>query len=1353
MLLALLQWLRASLSCLWPTGRSDAITTEASIMTEAEYLEKVQRQNLVLSKLSTLEQIMDPIVASSFYNTTYSPIYRLPDEVVMNILQQLAKGEDKLSLFSFFHLRQVSRRFRRLVNDGEFQKHPFSSFNHCKSCDHGTMVAHARRDRDIPSTHCFEHSVSQAQASGLSSYHRKDNLCIECQKMFHLRKKSNQSTLCKFARGHRNDWLVCSDCLMYHPTSAFSLKEQKKKSDRRICIGKEGYIRLCQHVVISWQDIKPLIQSLKQGGDLIKIKVCQDASHTHNCKQANSWPTASLGLSIWTGTYLKLEWQTHTGPMPGQKGGSKQYSARDLRIVTRAIRCKGAEYLCPEQAAGHLPEMECFAFSKGCDCLAFDERLSSRLQPVDLLFFRLSLYLDIHASAVTDIINTASAPGCAFLLSLSGHRFHRNVGCFPSSSTVTVVSSLEALALTLLPLAPCRVSSLYCLCSILSVPYTANLFLFQTGNMLRAIATILVLMTLCVVAQNLDSGDDNDQARVHIDGLGEIAKAIRELEHVIFSSVNDTKRLVAIFEEVAPLFSYLGYLLENLAYILQKLGYVLERFLEVLEKLNVLLTSLTSFSKSLVPEIHMMKKYLAPAFQKFTLISWAVGLSISFGFPARLFAVFGYFRDWADEVHDNSPQTANWCVKTMRLISRALDPISLTRQERKENAIKNQEADNNVNTADSQYLRERARYLETQLADNVMENTNLKGQLQRLQENEIDHGNLRRERDTLQADPDSALESLQVYIDNAGPVSNISPASTGQEIPVIGSDFTRMSDLLIPSIMLRLSFVLVVFSRRLVQAIPGTNIQKTNAEGLAWQPCDLPLPESIKNSSKTPLDCATLQVPLDYTNPKSDKKLDLQLIKVSATEKPVKGSVIFNPGGPGGSGIEEIASNGQTYIDALGGHFDVIGFDARGTGRTMPYLCDLGNGTSDSAGLSRRNNPYAAVPQTDVYSLLEDQVWENSGRYAKACYESNKENSTFYGTAFVARDLLAITDALNEDGLLRFWGRSYSTILGQTFAAMFPDRVGRMLLDSVVVPDDYYTGGWLSATRDTEATLLHFFEECVDAGVELCPLANFTGPDTTAKGLMDATVEVWEELIDDPIMVSKDIGASPWFTTGKLTVYQQSKAAMLSALFYPKSFGGATFIVDLLLNRNFTLFTDPQPPLPPPEEEPWNIGEAYNFHGIACADSTWRSDSPEEMYSLLQAQSAQGSWSDAFSAKVWVCARWPVEAAERYEGPWTGLNTSFPIMLANSRWDPITPLSGAWDAASRWKGSRLLVHEGHGHGIMNHPSNCTIKAVREYFEDGTLPKLGTVCKPNKPAFEQLLEDLEYGKVAGSSEEP
>lgn len=113
--------------------------------------------------------------------------------------------------------------------------------------------------------------------------------------------------------------------------------------------------------------------------------------------------------------------------------------------------------------------------------------------------------------------------------------------------------------------------------------------------------------------------------------------------------------------------------------------------------------------------------------------------------------------------------------------------------------------------------------------------------------------------------------------------------------------------------MLHSSTALLLFSSTLVAALP--HVERSNHEqtSLNWAPCDLDFPEAMKKMITVPIDCAKLEVPLDYTNHDSGDTIELQMVKVNATKSPASGSIIFNPGGPGGSGVEEVATKGPLY--------------------------------------------------------------------------------------------------------------------------------------------------------------------------------------------------------------------------------------------------------------------------------------------------------------------------------------------------------------------------------------------------------------------------------------------------------
>lgn len=172
---------------------------------------------------------------------------------------------------------------------------------------------------------------------------------------------------------------------------------------------------------------------------------------------------------------------------------------------------------------------------------------------------------------------------------------------------------------------------------------------------------------------------------------------------------------------------------------------------------------------------------------------------------------------------------------------------------------------------------------------------------------------------------------------------------------------------------------------------------------------------ACKQNATWPVTCGTLAVPLDYTDLNSGKTLSLSLLKVNATKTPVKGSVLVNNGGPGEVSREFLAGYAQQLLVATGGHFNIIAWDTRGTGDTIPYSCYKSNSVRTLEGL--------VTPQTSNNSdTAAGELWSSSTSYAERCTEEQPETGRLVSTAFVARDMIRIVDALGEDGMLRYYG-------------------------------------------------------------------------------------------------------------------------------------------------------------------------------------------------------------------------------------------------------------------------------------------------------------------------------------------
>ncbi|KUJ14505.1 uncharacterized protein LY89DRAFT_736537 [Mollisia scopiformis] len=218
-------------------------------------------------------------------------------------------------------------------------------------------------------------------------------------------------------------------------------------------------------------------------------------------------------------------------------------------------------------------------------------------------------------------------------------------------------------------------------------------------------------------------------------------------------------------------------------------------------------------------------------------------------------------------------------------------------------------------------------------------------------------------------------------------------------------------------------------SRLLVHALP-TYSDKT----IIWYPCG--------DSTTIPYSCGNLTVPLDYTDHSSAKTLSLSLVKVNATKQPSQGSILFNPGGPGEIGTSFVAATADVFLAVTGGNYDLIGFDTRGTGTTLPFSCYA---SDDERVIFVLKGPLT----TNASATSLGESWAVGQSLAQNCYDN-------------ARDV----GELN-------WDRG--TVLGETVAAMFPERMDKIVLDGVLNPTQYYEGRDIQELAASEATFAGFF--------------------------------------------------------------------------------------------------------------------------------------------------------------------------------------------------------------------------------------------------------------------------------------
>ncbi|KAK7028826.1 hypothetical protein VNI00_014839 [Paramarasmius palmivorus] len=462
--------------------------------------------------------------------------------------------------------------------------------------------------------------------------------------------------------------------------------------------------------------------------------------------------------------------------------------------------------------------------------------------------------------------------------------------------------------------------------------------------------------------------------------------------------------------------------------------------------------------------------------------------------------------------------------------------------------------------------------------------------------------------------------------------------------------------------------------------------------------------------------CSRLQVPLDYNNPENGKSAAIAVIKYPAAVRGdgYKGSILVNPGGPGGSGVD-LALQGADKLQAIvGSEFDVVGFDPRGVSRTTPKVSIF---QSDA-----ERNLWFAGESWDLSSTSDalPEAWARYQAFGQLALSRDNDTLSFVSTDNVVKDMLKIVEASGQNKL-QFWGFSYGSVLGATFATMFPDRVGRIIIDGCLDMDSYFRNDLGNQLVDSDKTMQTFFDGCNAAGPEACPFY------ASSPSEIEANLEtIYETLRQQPI---------PVFTGdsyGTVT-YDTLRNVVTSALdspvdlFVPLAAGLAQLSAGngTLIHQLFTSFVTSSAP----------VGEANIAIECSDADPLNMTSSDLRDYMATINSTFRGSVAVPIMTQ---CAGWKVHPETRFAGP-VGANTSFPLLIIGNTADPITPLAAAKKNGQAFPGSVVLTQDSPGHTSLAGSSTCTYAAVAAYFSNGTLPQEGTVCAVESQLFPNATE--------------
>ncbi|KAF9265041.1 hypothetical protein L218DRAFT_957710 [Marasmius fiardii PR-910] len=487
------------------------------------------------------------------------------------------------------------------------------------------------------------------------------------------------------------------------------------------------------------------------------------------------------------------------------------------------------------------------------------------------------------------------------------------------------------------------------------------------------------------------------------------------------------------------------------------------------------------------------------------------------------------------------------------------------------------------------------------------------------------------------------------------------------------------------------------------------------------------------------LQCTRLQVPLNYSEPDGETAaiaLTRLPANVSTDSEDYLGPILINPGGPGGSGVEIIITTGVQFRTILGPRFDIVGFDPRGVHRSTPVISFY---ESTEERLMWDIAPLIEFNRSDVMTVSYFSA--KAQLTGQLALQRDKNVLAHMNTDNTARDMLKITEVYGRDKV-QYWGFSYGSILGATFAAMFPDRIHRLAVDGVMDPDaDYYNMRWLGNVLDTDKTLQWFFKSCLEGGPEACAFY-----ESSIEAMENKLNGIYESLIRSPIPVQTDLSYG-------MVDYPTLREALFILLYAPAAWpetanslqdlskGNATTAWRIFDAPRFKCSCDSEDvnPFPPAPEA--SVALACN-DGEAVPSGL---DEAERHYN--EAITEFGSWGSLFAGFRIICGGWPKSIPKnQFRGPVTAQNTSVPLLIIGNTADPATPIEGARNVTAKFPGSVLLTQDGPGHSSLAAPSTCTAVHIRNYFVNGTLPPEGTVCPLDGPIFKKEPAATKRGEI-------
>ncbi|GAB2725243.1 alpha/beta hydrolase [Streptomyces bullii] len=497
----------------------------------------------------------------------------------------------------------------------------------------------------------------------------------------------------------------------------------------------------------------------------------------------------------------------------------------------------------------------------------------------------------------------------------------------------------------------------------------------------------------------------------------------------------------------------------------------------------------------------------------------------------------------------------------------------------------------------------------------------------------------------------------------------------------------------------------LLLSALLAGCTDDTEDEDLTRQKLSWTDCPAPSDEQGGGNAPSPLpnggewQCATMKAPLDWDKPRGET-IELALVRARTSGDASRriGSLIFNFGGPGGSGVTALPAFGEDYAQ-LRTRYDLVSFDPRGVGRSAPVVCEDDEQLDEY--FQQDATPDDAAERTEYLDETTD--------FNEACEKNSGKMLPHVRTTEAARDMDLMRQVLG-DAKLHYFGISYGTELGGVYAHLFPRKVGRAVFDAVVDPTQTPEQGSLGQARGFQRALDNFAEDCASKADD-CPLGD------SAQDVKDRIARLLRDLEAKPIpgVFPRELTQTAAINGIAQALYSQDFWEYLTEGLQQAYDGDGRILMllsDSLNGRN--------------ENGEYSNLAAANV-AINCADDRPRYDVRYVERKLPEFRAASPLFGDFLAWSMLSCTDWPVRGAAVH--PDVSAPGAPPILVIGNTGDPATPYEGARKMVQALgKGVGVeLTYRGQGHGAYDSKNKCVQDAVNGYLLDGKVPASGTVC--------------------------